>query len=73
MDTKTGLIFDSDRWVSDLPVISEKYKRAQPFPHICLQPFLRLDMAKAIAAEFPRKDDSVWNYHKHYNCWKLAS
>ena len=39
---------------------ANEYKRAAPFPNICIDDFLPEDMAHALSAAFPRQDDIGW-------------
>lgn len=51
-----------ERLRTDLAGVANEYRVARPYPHIVLDDFLPTDVAKAMAAAFPRPDDTrVWN------------
>ena len=44
-----------------LPELAARYQKAEPYPHVVLDDFLKSEVATAIAADFPRPDDErVW-------------
>ncbi len=50
-----------------------QYRGAAPFPHIHLPEFLPLDVARALAREFPGREEHPWVHNTHYNEHKLTS
>lgn len=53
-------IFDDPKYAKIALENSEKYKTADPFPHIAIDDFIDLDLAKALANECPRPGDISW-------------
>ncbi len=39
----------------------EKYRQAEPFPHIVIDDFLEPGVAEAVVQEFAAVDDSAWH------------
>ena len=65
-------LFPYDRWNSQLPLLSEKYKHANPYPHIVLEGFLEKEAAVQAMNEFPKTHDSSWTQYKHFNENKIG-
>jgi hypothetical protein len=43
-----------------------QFADARPFPHLVIESFLRPDVARALAAEFPAREDG-WTFYHHVN------
>jgi hypothetical protein len=53
-------IFDDPKYAKLALENSEKYKTADPFPHIAFDNFIDLDIARALAKECPKPNDISW-------------
>ncbi len=65
-------VLDYKSWTEKLPELSVKYQNAHPFPHIVLDNFLNLKLAKQLEDNFPSPKGSQWNQYKHVNEQKLG-
>ena len=50
-----------------LAAAAPAYAHAEPFPHVVLDDFLPGDVARLVAAEFPRIDGPEWIHYTHVN------
>lgn len=48
------------------------FRSARPFPHLAVEGFLHDHVARALEAEFPRVDHTLWKHHLHLNSHKFA-
>ncbi|TNF69124.1 MAG: 2OG-Fe(II) oxygenase [Gammaproteobacteria bacterium] len=62
---------------SDFASLKNQFSKAKPFPHVVVDDFLELNLAKAIDTEFPSLDSDMWyqyqnaiEYKKTYNHWE---
>jgi hypothetical protein len=65
-------LFPYSRWTSALPVLSDRYSRQAPFPHVHLENFLDDEVLYRAIAEFPEVGSGPWVHYKHYNENKLG-
>jgi Rps23 Pro-64 3,4-dihydroxylase Tpa1-like proline 4-hydroxylase len=65
-------LFPYSRWSSQLPVLAKRYRGGNPVPHILLADFLEVEVARAIAEEFPNAHTEAWTQYKHHNENKLG-
>jgi len=61
-----------ERWQAQLPALAERYRSNRPTPHVHLVDFLDPATARAVAAAFPRPEDTAWIQYQHYNERKLG-
>lgn len=71
-DTEPAL-FDFAAWEARLPELAERYRGADPYPHIHLEQLLPPAVAESLAREFPAPDAAAWIQYKHYNENKLGN
>ena len=45
--------------------LSEKYKNAQPFPHVIIDNFFKPEFAKKLEQEFPNFNSEIWNTYNN--------
>ncbi|WP_119328663.1 2OG-Fe(II) oxygenase [Cysteiniphilum halobium] len=62
---------------SDFNLLKEDFAKANPFPHVVIDNFLDLELARALDQEFPSLDSDLWykyknaiEYKKTYNHWE---
>lgn len=67
METMTApnLLLDYDRLEKLAEEMNDRFRTAQPFPHVVIDNFLPEHVAKAALAEFPPPDAPL-NWRKHY-------
>lgn len=65
-------LFPRASWWPELPQLAERYRGAEPFPHIHLSDFLDEEVVRAVAAEFPGPGVAGWTAFRHYNENKWA-
>src|SRR6266404_3672561 len=68
----TRALFPFLRWSSELPSLRRRFRHNQPCPHIHLEEFLDLEVAIALAREFPDMATDAWTRYKHQNENKLG-
>jgi hypothetical protein len=54
------LHFDRDQCVAAGEALAERYRTAQPYPHIVMDDFLDVDVLRRINAEFPARDGRTY-------------
>jgi len=59
MKTKSPLAYD-DLVYNDFAPLAKKFQSAHPFPHVVINDFLNIELARAIEKEFPQMDDERW-------------
>ncbi len=64
---------DPDRLLRLGHELKDKYRTAQPFPHIAIDDFFPRDVVDAVHAEFPRPDQVAWQKFDNAQERKLAS
>lgn len=64
--------FDYEKWTLRLPTLKAQYASARPFPHIVLDDFINVDLAKMACDRFPKPDSGEWIQYKHVNEKKLG-
>lgn len=69
--SKTPL-FDYQRWSERLPALSRQYRSRQPFPHVHLEDFLEVSVARELMEEFPEAGSQAWIQYKHQNENKMG-
>jgi hypothetical protein len=52
--------FIAARSADELALLRERFRTAYPFPHLCVDGFLREDFARSLVADFPRADDPAY-------------
>ena len=68
MQIKNGEdILPYSRWQAELNVLRQKYRDADPFPHIVLENFLQAETAEEAAMEFPAINSEDWIHYVHIN------
>ncbi|MCF6764292.1 2OG-Fe(II) oxygenase [Thiotrichales bacterium 19S3-7] len=50
---------------SDFALLTEEFKQAKPFPHIIIDNFLDLDLARKLDSEFPSFDNEIWHQYNN--------
>jgi len=65
-------LFPYERWESVLPALARQYRENKPCPHILLKEFLDPEIAREMAAQFPRAATEAWTQYKHANENKLG-
>jgi Rps23 Pro-64 3,4-dihydroxylase Tpa1-like proline 4-hydroxylase len=61
-------IFDYESWSNQLPVLSEQYQQASPYPHIVLENFMNPAILEQCIDEFNKLNESDgWINYVHYN------
>ncbi len=65
--SRTSKIFDYAGWSARLPGLKEKYRDANPYPHIMLDDFIATDMINTLWNDFPRVKDAGWIHYVHVN------
>ena len=65
-------LFPYEKWDSALPALARQYRENHPCPHILLKDFLDLEVASAMAQEFPQPISDAWTQYKHANENKLG-
>lgn len=74
MPEKPLFFFDRDDLVARAEKHAAEYQSAHPFPHIVLEDFLPLDVAKMCEQEFPGAEDISWDkYSDGGHTLKLAT
>lgn len=53
-------VFDDPRYAALALESAEKYQNAPPFPHAVFDDFLPEELARAVSAAFPARDDLAW-------------
>jgi len=53
--------------------LRDEYAKAEPFPHIVLENFLRPEVVEAAIGEFPALDAQQWNSYLHANERKFSN
>lgn len=66
------MLIDHARWRAQAARLSERYRSAQPYPHIAIDSFLDPELARRLVAAFPGPGDTEWIQYKHYNENKLG-
>lgn len=66
-------IFPYDTWQSKLSELSQRYQKADPFPHIVLEDFLLPQTIKTAVGEFPNITSNEWINYTHYNERKFGN
>lgn len=69
---KSVALFPYGRWNAALQAVSREYHTNHPVPHIFLNDFLELAVARQIAGEFPARDTDAWTHYQHHNENKLG-
>lgn len=59
--------FPYSRWEEELPSLKERYRQADPFPHIALDHFLEPQTLDQALAEFPTVASGDWICYVHAN------
>ena len=65
-------LFPYSKWISQLPVLADRYRENRPYPHIHLEGFLQPEVARRMAQEFPDHNTDAWIHYKHHNENKLG-
>jgi hypothetical protein len=65
-------VFPYERWRSQLPVLTGRYRQNIPIPHILLRDFLDGMTARLAVREFPQPSTDAWTHYKHPNENKLG-
>lgn len=60
-------IFPYERWTAELEELTERFREAQPFPHIVVDDFLDAEAAQRCLDAFPVLDSSGWINYTHVN------
>jgi Rps23 Pro-64 3,4-dihydroxylase Tpa1-like proline 4-hydroxylase len=66
VEKKIGL-FPYSKWNPELPALALRYQNNDPVPHLLLSGFLELQVAQAVAEEFPAPNTDAWIQYKHQN------
>jgi Rps23 Pro-64 3,4-dihydroxylase Tpa1-like proline 4-hydroxylase len=53
-------VFDDPRYAELAVSLRDRYRCAEPFPHIVIDDFLPEGIARSVANAFPERDDLVW-------------
>ncbi len=69
---KSVALFPYGRWSAELQAVSREYQTNHPVPHIFLNDFLELPVARQIAGEFPAPNTVAWTHYQHHNENKLG-
>ena len=69
---KPVALFPYERWNAELQAVSREYQNNHPVPHIFLNDFLELPVARQIAEEFPARNTDAWTHYQHHNENKLG-
>ena len=69
---KCVALFPYGRWNAELQAVSREYQNNHPVPHILLNDFLELPVARQIAGEFPARNTDAWTHYQHHNENKLG-
>ena len=69
---KPVALFPYERWSAELQAVSREYQNNHPVPHIFLNDFLELPVARQIAEEFPARNTDAWTHYQHHNENKLG-
>jgi hypothetical protein len=59
--------FSYSRWHAVLPELRERYRAAQPFPHVQLSDFFDSPVIDGVTEEFTETVSGPWVQYKHYN------
>lgn len=66
-------IFDYPRWEARLDELHQRYRSANPFPHIMLDGLLNAAWLQQVVQEFPAPDSPEWIQYRHLNSRKLGA
>jgi 2OG-Fe(II) oxygenase superfamily len=69
---KSVALFPYGRWNAELSTVSREYQTNHPVPHIFLNDFVELPIARQIAEEFPAPNTAAWTHYQHHNENKLG-
>lgn len=61
------IVFDYERWESQLPELRKQYDTEDPFPHIMIDNFLEPWAATKAKDAFPSVKDDGWIHYVHFN------
>lgn len=65
-------ILDIARFQAAAAEWRERYREAQPFPHVVVDGLFDAAVLESVVAEFPSQDEAFWIRHVHKNSLKLA-
>lgn len=63
----TCSVFPYERWMEELEELTERFRNADPFPHIVVDDFLDPTVAQRCLDAFPQLDSSGWINYTHVN------
>src|SRR5680860_559337 len=69
----TDVVLDFASLEDRLPDLRDRYREANPFPHIVLDDFLLPEAARRATEEFPPVDPAQWIHYVHANERKYAN
>jgi Rps23 Pro-64 3,4-dihydroxylase Tpa1-like proline 4-hydroxylase len=72
-DDTMARVLDIDRLEQEADELHARYMRADPYPHIVFDDFLRPEAVAAAIEEFPPLDPAQWNNYLHANERKFSN